>query len=165
MALERCTWSVNASSVMNKATVKPIPADVATPTVWRATGVARSIGETGLDHRLRGQQDSERLADHPSDDDRPRDRRPDGGVHEVDAERHAGVGEGEQRHDHVARPRVQHVLEPFDDRHRSAGDVGRQPRVLDGADVGEFFDVDELGSDARDRWCEQSHRDTRRAWG
>ena len=111
---------------MNKAIVNPMPADVATPTIWRSGRAIRPVGKpapspyfvvstipTGLPitrAAMIAQVIGERIA----------------ALHEIAGERQAGVGQGEQRHDHVARPRVQHVLEPFDDRHRSASDVGGQ---------------------------------------
>ena len=50
--------------------------------------------------------DADRLADDVADDDPERDRRPEGAREEVAVDRDAGVREREQRHDHVARPRV-----------------------------------------------------------
>ena len=46
----------------------------------------------------------------------------DARVDRVAAERDAGVGQREDRHDHEARQRVQRVLEPFE--HRARRDAG-----------------------------------------
>ena len=65
-----------------------------------------------------------------------------------------------KRHDEVAAPRVQHVLEPLDGAHRRAGHVGGLARCMDGADVGELVGVDELGCDTWRHRGEQAHRHT-----
>ena len=51
--------------------------------------------------------DADRLPDHVADEDAERDRRGEGVAEQRPRQCDAGVGEREQRHDHVARPRMQ----------------------------------------------------------
>ena len=113
------------------------------------SGIAGSISEPRRDHGLGRPDDAEGLADHAGGDDAPRDRGADGGVEQVHAQRDAGVGEREERDDGVTDPGMQHVFEPFDDRHRFTRQIAGGPRCLHGAQVGELLDVDELGGHAR----------------
>ena len=84
--------------------MKPIPAIVPPP---------RTAAQAQHGEQPRGAGDPERLADDVGDEDAERDG---GGVRltkEVTADRDAGVGQREQWHDDVARPRVIDLLQPF----------------------------------------------------
>ena len=59
-----------------------------------------------LRHQPGDAGDADRLAEHVGEDDPERDRRGVGAREEVAVDRDADVGEREERHDHVARPRV-----------------------------------------------------------
>ena len=56
-------------------------------------------------------QHAQRLADDVADDDAQRDARAERACEEVAVEHDAGVREGEERHDHVARPGVVELLQ------------------------------------------------------
>ena len=73
--------------------------------------------------------------------------------------RRPGVRQREQRHDDVARPRVQDVLQPLDDRHRLAGEGHRGASGLDRRDVGELPASSSASMSSRltDRGC-RCHR-------
>jgi len=64
---------------------------------------------------------------------------------EAAPEGYAGVGQAEDGDDQVARPRVQHMLQPLHRADAAAGEVGGDAGVLRRAEVGEFVHVDELG--------------------
>ena len=55
--------------------------------------------------------DADRLADHVAEEDPERDRGADRTLQERAVDRDPGVGQCEQRHDHVARPRMKELLE------------------------------------------------------
>ena len=77
----------------------------------------------------------------------------------IDRDRHPGVGEGEQRDDHEARPWVQAVLEPLDDGHRSTGQHRRSGGLLDRRHVEQLVLVDQLAAFERARRREQAEDD------
>ena len=103
-------------------------------------------GAAGHDHRRRQRRarsvqrrpcrkpgpgrDAHRLADDIADQDAERHRRGDRLGQQRSGHVHAGVGEREQRHDHVAGPRVQAVLESLVGRDRRQQPLARGPRQL-----------------------------------
>ena len=116
-------WVSNARPVMNSETVKPIPATAPTPAMWRQpapSGSRPSPSRTAS--QLNAVMPIE-LADHERDRDAD-EHAGTGRRHGVAGQLDAGVGEGEDRHDHVARPRVQRVDQPVAGRHRSADQTG-----------------------------------------
>ena len=108
--------SSKASPVTKIDTVKPIPASAPMPTIARQLA---SLGSAPTRSRTASHVaavHSDQLADDESGDDAIGDRRRRGVRDRVDRDGDPGVGQREQRHDHEARPRVEPVLEPFDDR-------------------------------------------------
>ena len=98
---------------ISSETVKPTPAKVPPASSTGGLTGARGPCSRGRDGQPRAEHHADRLADHVAGEDPERDRRAEGGAQQAAAEMHAGVGEREQRHDHVAGPRVQLVLEPL----------------------------------------------------
>ena len=102
---------------MNNDTVKPIPATAPTPTMCPQVvpDGRRPSRETHGDpgeHR-----DADELADDEAEEDTDEHRRR---IAELSAvELHSGVGDGEERHDDVTRPRMQAVDQPVTRRDRS----------------------------------------------
>ena len=95
-----------ARVAISSETVKPIAGDGAGaehrgPADRRPEPAAAQPGRRSQDGR-----DADRLADHVADQDAERDRRGERLGQEAAVDRDAGVGQREQRHDHVARPRV-----------------------------------------------------------
>ena len=107
----RVPWK--ASEAMSRATVKPIPAIAPAPaTAAQPTGGWMRPRLSAAD-QPRGPGGAERLAHHVADQDAERDRGRVGLREQPHADRHARVGQGEQRHDEIARPRVVQLLEPL----------------------------------------------------
>ena len=106
---------VKARLAIRKETVKPTPAAVPVPS--RPGQVIVSLPPpTDLAHRRprrqpRPEEDAERLADHVAGDDADRDRRADRVGEQAAGDVDARVGEREERHDHVAGPGVEGVLD------------------------------------------------------
>ena len=81
--------------------IAPPPATAAQPTGGRSRPRLQAVDQP------RGAGDAERLADHVADQDAERDGRRERAREEVAVDLDAGVRQREQRHDHVARPRVE----------------------------------------------------------
>ena len=93
--------------------MKPIPAIVPAPTTpaQPTGGWIRPRLSLVTSHAAAG--GAHRLAHHVPDQDAQRDRGRIGPGEQPHADRDAGVGQGEQRHDEVARPGVVQLLEPL----------------------------------------------------
>ena len=115
------TGSSNARPVTNTDTVKPMPASAPTPTMPRHVAPGGSSPTPSRTASHVNAVTPTQLADDEPDDDAVGDRRRHGVAERVERDRDTGVGEGEQRDDDEARPRVQDVLQPLDDRHRRRG--------------------------------------------
>ena len=83
------------------------------PAHRRAEPSAAQSGE-----QPRASEDPHRLAGDVADEDPERDRRAEAPRQEAAVDRDPGVREREQRHDHVARPGVKQLLQPFVERRR-----------------------------------------------
>ena len=118
-----------ARVAISSATVNPMPATAPPPaSVGQLTG--RAPPAAPAQGQPRAREDAQRLAHHVGDHDAQRHRRRERVVQQPAVEMDAGVGEREQRHDHVARPRVQAVLEPFVGRDRGEHAELRRPGEL-----------------------------------
>ena len=116
--------SANARSVMNRDTVNPIPATAAVPRTCDQATPSGSRPTPARTARALAAEDPDDLADDQSEDDPERHPARDGVGQPVRRQRHPGVREREQRHDDVARPWVERLL---DARERRDG-LSRQPR-------------------------------------
>ncbi len=117
-----------ASVAIRSATVKPMPAIVPPPaTAAQPTG-GRSRPRVAQVSSQDATEDADRLADDVAEEDAERDRRRARPRQEVAVDRDAGVREREQRDDHVARPRVEQLLEPLVERASPTG-APRPPSV------------------------------------
>ena len=109
--------------------------------------------------------DADQLADDEPDDDAVGDRRRPRVADSASAVIGTpGVGEGEQRHDDEARPRVQAVLEPLDDGHRATGQLGGLAGVLGRRHVEQLVGVDQLAAFERARSARAGRGRRRRSW-
>ena len=133
MPIFACSSSLplKARLAIRKETVKPTPA--AAPVPSRPGQVIVSLPPPKI-RRVATQGAAKipsGLPTHVGEDDADRDRRGGGGGDQVAGQVDAGVGEGEERHDHVAGPGVQRVLQALVRRDRlgqAAPRRGGQPR-------------------------------------
>ena len=146
---------------MNSDTVKPIPATVPTPTMCPHRVPS---GSRPSPVRTASQENAVMPTSLPTT--RPRKtptNTADGSLSCAAVELDSGVGEGEQRHDDVARPRVQAVDQPVARRDRPANRERRHAHV-GGVEVAAVLeDIDDLvGFEvglARHRRSQQTHHD------
>ncbi len=117
---------VNARLAIKSETVKPTPAAGAADGDDRLADERARPAQTRPGGEPRAEPDPDRFAHHVGDQDPERDRRRDRVAEQVAGHVHARVDEREQRHDHIARPRVQVVLQPFVGRQMST--TGRAAR-------------------------------------
>jgi hypothetical protein len=87
--------------------MKPMPAIIPAPVT-----AAQPTGGRIRPRRSRAADGAGRLADDVAEQDPDGDRRGVGAGQEAPADRDSHVRQGEQRHDQVARPRMQQLLEP-----------------------------------------------------
>ena len=130
-AEHRC--SGEASSATNRATVNPIPASVRRP---HSCGRARPAGSRptpSRSARMPPPADPDRLARHQPGTT-PHASRLEAAPPACPPHHHAGVGQGEQRHRHQGRQRVEPILQiaqhvaPRTGRAGVAGPAPRRPR-------------------------------------
>ena len=93
--------------------MKPIPAIVPAPaTAAQPTG-GRNRPRLRSRKKPRAPDNAHRLASDVAEEDPERDRRGESSLEEAAVDRDARVREREQRHDQVARPRVEEQLQPL----------------------------------------------------
>ena len=103
----------NARVAISRATVNPTPAMVP-PAAVGAPADGRAQPAAAEPGRQPGRaDDAERLAQDVAEEDAEGDRRGERAGQFAAAELDAGVGEGEQRHNHIAGPRVVEALQPL----------------------------------------------------
>ena len=122
-----------ARPVMNNDTVKPIPATAPTPTTWphRASGGSRASPS-----RTASQLNETTPTSLPTTKPTVTPRSTaDGSTNRVRRQDDAGVGQREDRHDDIARPRVQRVDQPIARRHGTSDEPRRVPDVV-GVELG-----------------------------
>ena len=101
----------NARVATSKAIVKPIPAIVPSAQDRRPTDRRSQLTAGQPSHEPGGADDAHRLADHVAEQDPERDRRGEALRQEVAVDRDPGIREREQRHDQVARPGMEELLQ------------------------------------------------------
>ena len=100
----------NAIPAISSETVKPIPAIVPPPASAAQPTGGRRRPRLSLVTEQRAADDPGRLPGDVPDEDAEADRRPDRVGEEAAVDVDARIGKREQRHDHVARPRMEALL-------------------------------------------------------
>ena len=138
-----CRASVsNARPVMNNDTVKPIPATAPTPAMWLQRAPAGSRANPSrtaiqLKAVIPISLPATRRDGHADEHARRVGDR-------VTGQRDAGVGEGEDRHDHIARPRMQRIDQPVTRRDGATDETGCCSNLVNPQVVAVLQEIDDL---------------------
>ena len=107
-----------ATVATSNATVNPMPAIVPPPASAPHPTGGRSLPRLTRVSSQEKAEDADRLAEDVAEEDPERDQRGEGAAEEGGVDRDPRVREGEQRHDHVARPRMERLLQTLVDGRR-----------------------------------------------